>query len=142
MDLNKVDEQYQPEQGSVLHMEDWSGIPEFDNSGEKVTITLLGTDSETFRKATLQKAKNLQRKQGKKSDVDLELLEKEGISLNAQLIVSWTGIWEDEAKKIPLECNRKNAIMLLSHPKLRHYKEQIDRFITNRENFMTNSAEG
>jgi len=126
MDLSQLDVQAAAENGAnleVRHPATGIVIP-------GMTITVLGTDSKTYRNAI--KARLRQRvNQRKKNDFDPEKAEKEAVELLADLTVDWDGISLDGQV---LKCNRENCITVYS--RFAWIREQVDEFIGDRANFL------
>lgn len=102
-----------------------------------VKITLLGTDSPTFRKAQRAIA-NRRLKQAKKTSITVEEIENEGIDALVSCTVGWSGV-EIDGKK--LDFNPENVRKLYTDLRLPFIREQVDAFIAERANFMKTSPE-
>ena len=108
----------------------------YDDDGKAITITLLGMDSEPFKRA--QRAiinKRLQ--QGQKAKVTAEDLEKEAVDTLVGCTVDWSGIVLD-GKPVPFSKDAARALYTRSD--LPFIREQVDSFIAERSNFMKASA--
>lgn len=102
-----------------------------DAGDEPLTITLYGSDSDTFRKAVRAYGnKKLNQKGNKKQSV--EELEQTSSRLLANVTQCWSNIVESGEL---LECTEKNAMHLYTeYPWIR---EQVDEFVNERSNFLT-----
>lgn len=101
-----------------------------DASGNPLTLTLLGADSAQYRKA---QQKNLNRRLAKRSvKVTAEELDAEALDILAASTVAWSGFNDGDGQPVP--CNPANALVLYkTYPAIR---EQADRFISDRANFL------
>lgn len=100
-----------------------------NDKGDAMTITLVGTDSVEFKSIVRDRL----RKQpaSKAKQVDLEEAEQRGIELLAKITQGWSGI-QFEGK--PLAFSYENAVKLYSE--LPWLKEQVDKFVADRSNFI------
>lgn len=107
------------------------------DKGEPITITLVGTDSDVFRKA--QRA-ILDRRLNQKGKTKLSSaeIEQEGITTLASCTVGWSGIKID-GKELPF--SKDNVKALYGRADLPWIKDQVDEFIADRSNFMMASPE-
>ena len=94
-----------------------------------ITITLIGTDSKTFRDISKIRATMALKK--KTREIDLDQNEQDSIELLARCTKCWSGITEN-GKDIPF--NHENAVEL--YTKYLWLREQIDRFMADRSNFL------
>jgi len=102
---------------------------------DPVTITLAGRDSEIYRRVSrdlVNKRVEAARAAGaadvQQSDEDLE---NEALDLLSALTVNWNGI---TANKEPYPFSNENARKL--YERLPWLREEVDRFVGNRANFM------
>ncbi|MDB6454693.1 hypothetical protein [Falsirhodobacter sp. 20TX0035] len=130
MDLADFDLTAAADRGADMQLEHpVTGEPLVTDTGEEITIRLLGNDSREFRAAL----SDLAEKQAGKKRQSLAAAEAHSVDLLARLTLGWQGI---VYKGVPLEFTRENAAMLYrERPFIR---EQIDRFIGNRGNFFGN----
>lgn len=103
-----------------------------NENDEPISIELHSADSEVYR-AELRKRQNkrLERslKKGSKA-LTAEEIDRHTVEILAAVTADWSNIeWEGEA----LPFSHKNAVML--YESLPWLREQVDRFVTDRENF-------
>lgn len=131
MDLSTLNTVTAANAGAVLELaHPTTGTPLRNEAGEALTITLLGVDSDAYRKA--QRAaqnKRLAKRGGIK--LTAEELEAESIETLAACTVAWANI---EFEGRALECNRANAVKL--YTALPWVREQVDAFMGDRANFL------
>ena len=123
-DLAKLDTAKVAEEGAELRVA-------HPTTGEDlgITITLIGTDSKTFRDISKIRATMALKK--KTREIDLDQNEQDSIELLARCTKGWSGITEN-GKDIPF--NHENAVQL--YTKYLWLREQIDRFMADRSNFL------
>ena len=123
-DLAKLDTAKVAEEGAELRVA-------HPTTGEDlgITITLIGTDSKTFRDISKSRATASLKK--KTREIDLDQNEQDSIELLARCTKGWSGITEN-GKDIPF--NHENAVEL--YTKYVWLREQIDRFMADRSNFL------
>ena len=123
-DLAKLDTAKVAEEGAELRVA-------HPTTGEDlgITITLIGTDSKTFRDISKSRATASLKK--KTREIDLDQNEQDSIELLARCTKGWSGITEN-GKDIPF--NHENAVQL--YTKYLWLREQIDRFMADRSNFL------
>lgn len=123
-DLAKLDTAKVAEEGAELHVA-------HPTTGEDlgITITLIGTDSKTFRDISKSRATASLKK--KTREIDLDQNESDAVELLARCTKGWSGITEN-GKDIPF--GHENAVEL--YTKYLWLREQIDRFMADRSNFL------
>lgn len=123
-DLATLDTSKVAEEGAEL-------LVEHPTTGEDfgIKITLIGTDSKTFRDLSKSRATASLKK--KSRDIDFDQGEAESIELLAKCTKGWEGITEDG---IEVPFSYENAVKL--YTKYLWLKEQVDRFIVDRSNFL------
>ena len=123
-DLAKLDTAKVAEEGAELRVA-------HPTTGEDlgITITLIGTDSKTFRDISKSRATASLKK--KTREIDLDQNESEAVELLAKCTKGWTGITEN-GKEIVF--SHDNAVQL--YTKYLWLREQIDRFMADRSNFL------
>ena len=94
-----------------------------------IKISLIGMDSKTFR--DISKARATASLKKKSRDVNFDQGEAESIELLAKCTKGWEGITEDG---IEVPFSYENAVKL--YTKYLWLKEQVDRFIVDRSNFL------
>ena len=94
-----------------------------------IKIKLIGTDSKTFRDISKIRATMALKK--KTREIDLDQDEQDFIELLARCTKGWSGMTEN-GKDIPF--SHENAVEL--YTKYLWMRDQIDRFIVDRSNFL------
>ena len=123
-DLAKLDTAKVAEEGAELRVA-------HPTTGEDlgITITLIGTDSKTFRDISKSRATASLKK--KTREIDLDQNESDAVELLAKCTKGWTGITEN-GKEVAFSFD--NAVQL--YTKYLWLREQIDRFMADRSNFL------
>lgn len=138
MNFNDLDKQYTPDEAEFVHLEDFEGEKEYDNSGNPVGFYAMGSESDVARRF-MEKRLNQARKQYKKSKKDKEFSIDEAVEDEAkrlgEIVTGWSGFWLDEDKGKELEFNRENLLMVLQHPKLNRYRVQLENFTSDPLNY-------
>lgn len=127
MDLRKLDTVKAANQGATLEITH----PGTGDVLDGMTITLLGSDSDIYRKEVRKRTEQNLNNRKKQSKVDLEEAEIRGCELLAKLTKSWTGI---EEGKQEVECTFDNAVRI--YREYRWIREQCEAFIADRANFI------
>ena len=94
-----------------------------------IIITLIGTDSKTFRDISKSRATASLKK--KTREIDLDQNESDAVDLLAKCTKAWSGITEN-GKEVAFSYD--NAVQL--YTKYLWLREQIDRFMADRSNFL------
>lgn len=132
MDMSKLGVKASAEQGSVLQLRDpFTGEELFNDDNSPMTITLLGKDSEQYRR-TSRMAANKNLKRGRNAPT-VEKFEQDGVELLAAVTIDWNLQWS-EAKK---EFSPAAVKELYADPDYRWVYEQVDEFVAERANFLT-----
>ena len=123
-DLAKLDTAKVAEEGAELRVA-------HPTTGEDlgITITLIGTDSKTFRDISKSRATASLKK--KSREIDLDQNESESVELLAKCTKGWSCITESGVE-VPF--SYENAVKL--YTKYLWLREQIDRFMADRSNFL------
>ena len=123
-DLAKLDTAKVAEEGAELRVA-------HPTTGEDlgITITLIGTDSKTFRDISKSRATATLKK--KTREIDLDQNESDAVDLLAKCTKGWNGITEN-GKEVVFSYD--NAVQL--YTKYLWLREQIDRFMADRSNFL------
>ena len=123
-DLAKLDTAKVAEEGAELRVA-------HPTTGEDlgITITLIGTDSKTFRDISKSRATASLKK--KTREIDLDQNESDAVELLAKCTKGWAGITEN-GKEVAFSYD--NAVQL--YTKYLWFREQIDRFMADRSNFL------
>ncbi|SHG79933.1 hypothetical protein SAMN02745157_4863 [Kaistia soli DSM 19436] len=113
-----------------------TGKPVVDeNTGAPVTIRLIGRDSERFVAAQREVLSRRIRDAQAGDDTDFEASERDTLDLLASCTVQWSGIGLDGED---LEFSHDAALTL--YGRLRWLREQVDAFVSARENFLPKPA--
>ena len=123
-DLAKLDTAKVAEEGAELRVA-------HPTTGEDlgITITLIGTDSKTFRDISKSRATASLKK--KTREIDLDQNESDAVELLAKCTKGWSGITEN-GKEVAFSYD--NAVRI--YTKYLWLREQIDRFMADRSNFL------
>lgn len=139
MDLGTVDKTYTPDEPEFLHLNGYDGTPDYDKSGNPVGFFAVGAESDVAKKhyqKRINKARkeiNGKRRKKKNEDEDLDLddlVKDEAEDLSA-ILTGWSGFWLNEKDGVELDFNYENIILILTHPKLTHYRKQLRDFTKN-----------
>lgn len=128
MDVFAIDPTAAANEGAVLELRDPTGAPML-NGDEPVTITLLGTDSDVYTKASFALTNRALRNRGKQN-VTAESLLADDINVLAKVTLGWSGIDKDGA---PFPFTEDNAKVLY---RVAFIREQVQAFIVDRANFV------
>jgi len=135
MDLSNLDVSKKAEDGAILELDHpVTGDPLIDEeSGEAISIILLGTDSKTYRDKQREyqrkRLSKMTKKRGK--EMDLTMSDEDACDLLATCTVGWEHMVENGEE---LEFSKEAAYKL--YMKYNWIREQVDMFIADRENFM------
>ena len=123
-DLTKLDTAKVAEEGAELRVA-------HPTTGEDlgITITLIGTDSKTFRDISKSRATASLKK--KTREIDLDQNESDAVDLLAKCTKGWSGITENGKEVV---FSYENAVQI--YTKYLWLREQIDRFMADRSNFL------
>lgn len=135
--LSEIDTKPGAQSGTAVALLKLDGTPLTNAKQEPVTLTLLGADSDTYRRLSRELGrKRIVRMQknrgGAATDEELDLQEKEDIQLLASATLAWSGILDSKKADIPF--NRENAIDL--YTKFPVAREQAERAIIDRTRFI------
>ena len=129
MNIDQLETSLSADGSAVMELRDKSGATLMDSDGKPITITLLGKDSDAFKKRQ-NEIDNRRYAAGARLKLTAEALKADSVSLLAKCTVGWSGITE--------ECTYDNAVKLYS--KVGEIREQVDVFIGDRANFSKASA--
>lgn len=130
-DLSNMTETYAPDQGAVLELVDINDAPLMNDDGTRMTLTLLGSDSDVVTKHNNQ-VSNRRLSAGARLKLTSEGLQGDGTALLAKATTAWN-ITLGGAKP-PLTYDA--AYALYANPKLSFIREQADKFIAERSHFL------
>lgn len=132
MDITKFDVKAAADRGAELHLlHPATDEPLYGDDGKPVTIRLLGKDSREYRAALGEVAE----KQVGKKRTTLAAAEAGGIELNARATAGWHNIGNKEGPiKFSVDAARE---LYHDSPWI---KEQVDKFVDDRANFLKFAA--
>lgn len=105
-----------------------------DKDGKEMSITLVGTDSDQYRKEVKRRFAELQRKKGKREQaLDLDEAEAKAVELLVCCTVDCHLVFDGKKVK-PTEIGS-----IYAEPKLRWIREQAEAFVADRANFIVGS---
>lgn len=131
-DLAKFDTRAGAEEGAILHLRDLAGELLYDDENKPVTIRMAGADSRRHERARrLIQDRRMRSAQRGSRTVSSEELDEDALTLLAACAIEWSGFVLDGQ---PIECDEKTARQVFERfPDIR---DQADRFIADRANFM------
>lgn len=134
-DLSGLDSKAGCDAGAAVSIFNLDGSSRRDKEGNPVTITVLGLDSEVYRKAQRRNTnKRFARRNPTK--ITAEELDVEALDVLAVCTVGWSGFTDRTGAPVP--CTPANARALYEQaPEVR---DQVDRFINDRASFLPTSA--
>jgi hypothetical protein len=139
MDLSTLETTSVAEQGAAMEVQHpVTGAVLTDTSGAALTITLAGQDSERFRKAErrITNKRLASQAAGRRIALTSEGLETDAIERLVACTITWSGITLDGEAK---DCTPENARE--AYKRLPWLREQVERFVEDRANFLkTQSA--
>jgi len=130
-DLSEIDSVDTANKGAPLQLRDVRGALIYRDK-EPVAITLLGSDSDTFREVSRA---NVSRRIANKdrSGIDFEASEREQIELMVACTTGWSNVKDKEGKTIPFTAANAKSLYE-AYPAVR---EQVESFVMDRANFVT-----
>jgi len=133
MDLSKLDVKEAADRGADMVLRHpATGEELFADDGTPIVFKLLGSDSQEYRRMVRMTAnKNL--KQGRQTPT-VERFEQNGVELLVAVTVGWSGV---QVNGEMLEFSPANARQLYTD--YRWIQEQVDQFVAERANFLTNA---
>lgn len=138
-DFGELDTKSVADVGTVVHLEHpGTGDPLFDEAGNAITITVLGSDSEKLRKLVRQQAdKRFERIRKQQGAVTSEAIESDAVARLVAATVAWSGVKLDGEV---LECNEKNARKLYGDPRFPWLAEQVEKAVEDRKRFFKSAS--
>lgn len=130
-DLNQLDTSRKANEGVTIPLRH----PD-TNAKLPLTVTILGADSDKYRKVADASTDAIFKeiaKTGKVGARSAESTREERIEAVAECIVGWSGFARDNQV---LECTRENKVAVLSHPGYGWLLDQVDIAIRDRANFL------
>ena len=133
MDLSKFDTSKTADDGVKMQLRD----PKDESVViEGMSITVAGLDSARYREAERKQTDfrlEQSRVAGRPGKMTTAGIEADRINLLVACTIAWEGFDLDGK---PLECTPENARKVYSNPGLRWIREQVDRFVGDRANFL------
>lgn len=135
MDLSTFDRTGKDDPVGILELVDLDGKPMIDeDSGEPVTIVLVGSDSKEYVKAQQDNQTRRLSAMRRRNKITGAEVDADALAIQVACTRDWTHIkWSGKL----LECNTENVKMVYS--RLRFIREQVSDFIEDRANFLGNS---
>jgi len=133
-DLSKIADTYNPDEGAVLELNDAADAPLMNDDGTRMTLTLLGQDSDVVTKHNNQ-VSNRRLSAGARLKLTSEGLTGDGTALLAKATVGWNITLGGQKPALSYDA----AFALYANPKLAFIREQADRFIADRAHFLKTS---
>lgn len=139
MDLSNLALASSAEEGAALHLKHpVTGEPLFCDDGKPMSITVVGMDSDRFRKAERsianQRLRQAQRRRS--STMSMEDIEKETVRAFAACTLDWS--LQMGGKPLPFSTDE--AVKLYGNPDYGWIREQLDDFMSDRANFSKASS--
>ena len=133
MDLSKLDIKEAADQGAEMVLRHPNTDEILYTDDKPIVFELLGADSTEYRRR-LRMAGNKNISKGRKGQT-VEKLEAETVDLLAACTVNWTGVVLDGET---LEFSFQAAKQLYGDERFRWIYDQVDEFIGERSNFLSN----
>lgn len=121
-------------QGAVVPIVKKNGDPYKAKDGSPSTISVVGSESEQYRKA--QMTRQRRRLRSRRTNIEPEDLRADRIAIAAACVTEWHG-WEENGK--PMECTPDNARRLLGYE---HILEQVEAGIERHADFFDSNSKG
>ncbi|WP_288199040.1 hypothetical protein [uncultured Pleomorphomonas sp.] len=137
-DLDVVDTTTRANAGVDMTITTPAGIPVKNQDGRPVSLKLVGTDSEIYRSTV--RARMIQNvaeanASGLSEETIVKTEEKQLDTLVA-CTIGWSGVQDRDGKDVPFSAAAVRELYI-QYPTIR---DQADRFIGNRQNFLLKSA--
>ncbi len=131
MDLSALDTRKAADEGAKLHLRHpVEDTPLTKDDGSPITITLVGSDSATFKRA-MQVQADRRLKSNNRRAISMQSIEDDAVDLLSAATVGWDGIVVD-GKELPF--SNENAKTL--YERFPWIREQVNSFIGERANFL------
>lgn len=133
MNINELDATIaQDEEGVVIPVYAKNGDPDLASDGSQTTITVVGSDSERYRRAQdIQTRRMLRTRRAKMEPDDIRA---NRIELAASAVIAWHGI---EADGQPVPCTLESVRLVL---KAQYMLEQIEAAVNEHASFLAKSS--
>lgn len=132
MDLSTFDVTPSANEGAVMQLRHPTTGEPLEEGGEPITITLLGTDSDTFLRVN-DAAINRRLKAPNRA---LVVTAEEQRATQIELLVACTLDWKHVGTKESPDLPYSKANAKLVYSKLKWVRDQVDVFVVDRSNFM------
>lgn len=133
-DLSNITDTYAPDEGAILELNDAADAPLMNDDETRMTLTLLGQDSDVVRKHN-NGVSNRRLSAGARLKLTAEGIDGDATALLAKATTAWNITLG--GSKPPLTYDA--AFALYANPKLAFIREQADRFIAERAHFLKGS---
>ena len=125
------------DEGVTITIYDRAGEAYKASDGTDATMTVVGSESKTYRKAKLdQSRKMMKRLRSGARDVPVEQAELDAQKLAASAVTAWHG-WEDDKEK-PLPCTVDNVLKVVAYD---HIYSQVQQAIQGHAGFFTGDSD-
>lgn len=130
MDLTTLDTRSAANEGAVIEI-----LHPITEQPVGVQIVILGADSDAYQTALRQQQDSRMRRLQRRNALSLTLeeIEESQLDLLVACVKDWSGVVMAGKE---LACTPENVREVLAHPGLRWIREQIDRAIGDRANFL------
>lgn len=131
MDLSELDTRKAAEEGAKLQLRHpVDDTPLTDDKGVPITITVVGSDSQTFKRAMHAQADRRMAKANRRN-MTMQSIEDEGINLLVAATTGWFGIIVD-GKAMPFSGDNAHTL----YDRFPWIREQVNVFVGDRANFL------
>lgn len=132
MDLSVLDTRKAAEEGAKLQLRHpVDDTPLTGDKGEPITITVIGTDSQTFKRAMHAQADRRINKPNSRRVMTMQSVEDDSINLLVAATIDWEGIVVD-GKELPFSNENAHAL----YERFPWIREQVNIFVGDRANFL------
>lgn len=139
-DFAQIDTKTLAETGVEMPVRLLDGKPLIARTGEPVSITLLGSDSNQYRALTrAQVRKRMEQLAGGNrtlTDADMDENDREVLDVLVACTVGWKAVLDTSGTPIPFDADNVRKLYV-AYPVVR---EQVEAFISNRANFIPASS--
>ncbi len=134
-DLDELDTKTKAETGVPMAIKKLDGTPMLNKAGKPVTITVRGIDSDAHRAAMSRALSQIKGETQSDEEASQRAAER-GLDILVACTVGWAGVIDKDGK--PVEAKPENFRALYAgFPVIR---DQVDRFIGDRANFLLASS--
>jgi hypothetical protein len=131
MDLSALDTRKAADEGAKLQLRHpVEDSPLTKDDGSPITITLVGSDSATFKRA-MQVQADRRLKSNNRRSISMQSIEDDAIDLLSAATIGWDGIVVD-GEELPFSNENAKAL----YERFPWIREQVNAFIGERANFL------